>query len=160
MTKSIAVQQLTNKQRRKSAGFTLIELMVVVTILGILASIAIPVYRDYTIKVRVSESAAIFSATKTAVTEYYSRTGNFPDSLVELSDFTFVSTDPFDYAGSYVSSLTVGVNGVVTVRLDNGTDLGSAASGDVIFSPANIGVILNWSVAGNGVDDKYLPILN
>ncbi len=120
----------------------------------------IPVYRDYTIKVRVSESASIFSATKTAVTEYYSQTGNFPDSLVELSDFTFVSTDPIDYAGNYVSSLRVGVNGVVTVRLDNGTDLGSAASGDVVFSPANIGVILNWSVAGSGVDDKYLPILN
>ena len=57
-------------------GFTLIELMIVVAIIGILAAIAVPAYQDYTIRSRVSEGASLAGATKTAIDVMFSETGN------------------------------------------------------------------------------------
>ena len=59
--------------KRVQQGFTLIELMIVVAIIGILAAIAIPAYQDYTIRAKVSEVIGLASATKTTLYEYYSR---------------------------------------------------------------------------------------
>ncbi len=63
---------------RKQQGFTLIELMIVVAIIGILAAIAIPAYQDYTIRAQVSEGLNLTGACKAAVTEYYQDQGVFP----------------------------------------------------------------------------------
>ncbi len=61
-------------------GFTLIELMIVVAIIGILAAVALPAYQDYTTRAKVSECVGMISACKTAVTEYYSSQGEMPAS--------------------------------------------------------------------------------
>ena len=63
---------------QKQSGFTLIELMIVVTIIGILASIAVPAYRDYTIRTRVGECASLFGIIKTESSIYYSENGTLP----------------------------------------------------------------------------------
>ena len=65
-------------------GFTLIELMIVVAIIGVLASIAIPQYQNYTARAQVSEAFNLASAYKTAISEYYSVRGRFPESNEDI----------------------------------------------------------------------------
>ena len=65
-------------EMKKQQGFTLIELMIVVAIIGILAAIAIPAYQDYTIRAQVSEGLNLSGAAKAAVTEYFQDQGAFP----------------------------------------------------------------------------------
>jgi len=97
-------------------GFTLIELMIVVAIIGILAAIAIPAYQDYTIRGQVSEGLTLAAAAKAAVSEFYAQTGAAPANRVQAG---MGNTDtPADTQGNYVSSLAV-VNGVLTITYGN-----------------------------------------
>jgi type IV pilus assembly protein PilA len=141
------------QKSKKQSGFTLIELMIVVTIIGILASIAVPAYRDYTIRTRVSESASVFYPVKTEVAVYYSENGNMP---IALGSMARLAQFPLSYEGDYVQSLSV-ANGVVTVSLKNSTKLGDASAGTVFFS-ATVGSRnnINWAVSGS-IDEKYWP---
>jgi type IV pilus assembly protein PilA len=97
-------------------GFTLIELMIVVAIIGILAAIAIPAYQDYTIRGQVSEGLTLAAAAKAAVSEFYAQTGAAPANRIQAG---MGNTDTAtDTQGNYVASLAV-ANGVITVSYGN-----------------------------------------
>ncbi|HEZ1631002.1 TPA: pilin, partial [Neisseria meningitidis] len=92
-------------------GFTLIELMIVIAIVGILAAVALPAYQDYTARAQVSEAILLAEGQKSAVTEYYLNHGEWPGNN---SDAGVASLT--DIKGKYVQSVTV-ANGVVTAQM-------------------------------------------
>jgi type IV pilus assembly protein PilA len=112
--------------KKLQKGFTLIELMIVVAIIGILAAIAIPAYQDYTIRAQVSEGMVLASAAKAAVAETYLNTGVAPANRT-AAGMSPNSTDTF---GKYVSEVRV-VGGAITV-VYAGRDMNASVSGNTV----------------------------
>lgn len=134
-------------------GFTLIELMIVIAILGILMAIAIPAYQDYTIRAKVSEGMNLASSAKLAVAETYSSKGSFPTGNASAGLPPAASIN-----GNNVTSVTVGAAGLITVLY---TVLGNGATGSLLMTPAAAGGSIKWD-CGKGTSattilDKYLP---
>ncbi|MCV6706107.1 pilin [Neisseria meningitidis] len=93
-------------------GFTLIELMIVIAIVGILAAVALPAYQDYTARAQVSEAILLAEGQKSAVTEYYLNHGEWPKNNTSAG----VASTPSDIKGKYVKEVEV-KNGVVTATM-------------------------------------------
>jgi type IV pilus assembly protein PilA len=109
-------------------GFTLIELMIVVAIIGILAAIAIPAYQDYTIRTQVSEGLTLASDIKAGIAEYAAQVGNWPVTLAEAGLGSGVATDK---AGRYVASIGVDAAGG-TIVVTYGRDANTRINGQVL----------------------------
>ncbi|ENX3075010.1 pilin [Neisseria gonorrhoeae] len=92
-------------------GFTLIELMIVIAIVGILAAVALPAYQDYTARAQVSEAILLAEGQKSAVTEYYLNHGTWPKDNTSAG-----VANPTEIKGKYVESVTV-EKGVVTAQM-------------------------------------------
>jgi len=100
-------------KKQVQKGFTLIELMIVVAIIGILAAIAIPAYQDYTIRAQASEGLAMASAGKASISEYYADKGAFPADATALG-WVDAANAVLLPSGKYVESIDV-LNGVITI---------------------------------------------
>ena len=150
------MKNLQTMKQSAQKGFTLIELMIVVAIIGILAAIAIPAYSDYTIKAKVSEGSAMSGAAKTAVDIYFSENGTLFNAN---GPSTLGISDPADYSAKYVSSVTVTGLGIITVEYNTLPELGDASGQSFTMTPAsNGGSALQWTVAPSGTfPTKYLP---
>ncbi len=146
--------------QKAQKGFTLIELMIVVAIIGILAAIAIPAYQDYTQRAQVGEAFTIVSSAKTAIAEFRQTNGAYPDA----GQVTALGLNVDDPAGQYVSTIAVGDgDGEITVTMKGVGNVGSeVADGILVFTPpldADLadGRPFTWACASANVEQKYLP---
>jgi type IV pilus assembly protein PilA len=140
----------TNQQ-----GFTLIELMIVVAIIGILAAVAIPAYQDYTIRAKVTEVLSVAAAAKTSVSEYYSSIGIMPSGSA-LSDASGVNTNTVQstYISAIVFTSTATV-GTLTYTLDN---LNSDIDADsLVFQGTGSTNGIVWTCNTGTAPSKFLP---
>lgn len=129
-------------------GFTLIELMIVVAIIGILAAIALPAYQDYANRAKVSEVVVAGDACKTSVTEVFASGGTLPA--------TTSAAGCSDVPTRYVESVTVGADGVITVAAQS-TGTAAIDDGALIFVPTATSGTLNWNCTTSTIASKYLP---
>jgi type IV pilus assembly protein PilA len=117
--------------KRVQQGFTLIELMIVVAIIGILAAVALPAYQDYTIRARVSEAVLATSQCRTAISEIYQTgTGAMSANNWGCGEKTGGITQ-------FVDAIATDDNGVITVTTSSSTALGAAASKTLTLTPTN-----------------------
>src|SRR3954469_6049751 len=96
--------------RKMQKGFTLIELMIVVAIIGILAAIALPAYQDYTVRTKVTEGLNLAAAAKLAVAETFQSNGALPENNLDAG----LPVDT-SIASKYVTSVTVGTKGKIAI---------------------------------------------
>ena len=137
--------------RKNQWGFTLIELMIVVAIIGILAAIAIPMYLDYSTRSQIAEGLNLAGGAKSAVTEFYQDRGTFPANNIEAG-----LDAAGNITGKYVTS--VSVNGSV-VTIQYGNDAHPFINGETVILTAtdNTGSV-GWACASGGViQAKHLP---
>ncbi|WP_407276782.1 pilin [Halothiobacillus sp. DCM-1] len=134
-------------------GFTLIELMIVIAIIGILAAIAIPAYQDYTIRAQVSEGLSLADGLKTPSVEYYTNTGNWPTNTT--TGFLAATA----YNGNYVKSITLS-GGKMTVAYGNKSNTAITSSVLVLSAATTGGGTISFTCgtsAGTTILAKYLP---
>ena len=147
---------------KQQKGFTLIELMIVIAIIGILAAIAIPAYQDYTIRSKVSEGLNLAGAAKLAVAETYDSEGKF----LTNDNASYGLPTAISINGNYVASVDVtGASGTITITYNS--NLGgnpSADGGTIILDPTPRQGSMEWACDGTGpvgdagtMPNKYRP---
>ena len=149
-------------------GFTLIELMIVIAIIGILAVIALPAYQDYTARAQVSEAISLMEGQKSAVVEYYADKGKWPTNNAEA-----VIAAAADIKGKYVAQVEVGGDGVITAKMKN-TDVNNeikdksvsltphaTTAGATPGAAATANGSFTWTCtsdsANGGIDSQFFP---
>ena len=133
-------------------GFTLIELMIVVAIIGILAAIALPAYQDYTKRSHVTEGLTLAGGAKASLTEFYSSNGHFP--LTQASAGLAAAAS---IKGNAVDSVTVTAStGLVTIRYNEKVQ----ANGDLQLSPITSAAgSVQWKckISNSSISTKFVP---
>jgi len=134
--------------QRKMQGFTLIELMIVVAIVGILAAIAIPAYQDYTTRAKIAEGITVAAGAKTAVSVTRQATGTLPTSNASAG-----LPSPSSIRGNYVSQVAVNGSGIITITYSappvNGQTL--------LLTPVFSGGSLTWQCSSATISVQFLP---
>ncbi|MDO8336195.1 MAG: pilin [Candidatus Saccharibacteria bacterium] len=138
-------------------GFTLIELMIVVAIIGILAAVAIPAYQDYTVKSKVSEVGNLIGPAVQSIGLMCSN-GTIASATSNLLAGMPLPTSIF---GKYVASVQVSggttTSSIITAILNTLPELGTASGGSVIYTATCGSGSMQWAVTGSGISAKYLP---
>ena len=137
---------------RAQKGFTLIELMIVVAIIGILAAIALPAYQDYVGRAQASEAFTATSGIRADIAVFYSE--NAPDTEIPATDELVAQAEALNGQYFGVGDVTVADLGVITITFDAGVH----DDDDLVLTPdiEGTGQISGWVCTGD-VENKFLP---
>ena len=136
-----------NTMKKAQQGFTLIELMIVVAIIGILAAVALPAYQDYTKRGHVSEGLGLASAARAAVTEYNASEGSLPADNTEAG----IAAET-EISGNAVTSVGI-AGGTITITYNDKV----AAGTTITLVPTVAAGGVTWDCTGGTVDAKFRP---
>ena len=155
MSNMKSMKNMNAVQRPRQQGFTLIELMIVIAIVGILAAIALPAYQDYTIRARMAEPLAIAAEAKTTISEFYASNGRLPTVQASLG-LSAINTQ--SYAVSVVYTFA---DPKITFKIQLGTkqELGGMKGGIIQLNGlADPNGTISWKCGPAAVAKvKYLP---
>ena len=134
-------------------GFTLIELMIVIAIIGILAAIAIPAYQDYIARSQMTEALNLSAGQKTAVAETYGQTGQWTGISSGSNGIPAANT----ITGKYVSGVAV-ADGKITATMETAGKVSKGITGKkLVLSPTDSTGSVKWDCSSPDIEQKFLP---
>ena len=158
-----AAQQISRNTIQ--GGFTLIELMIVVAIIGVLASIAVPQYQNYVGRAQAAEAFTATAGLRTDIGLYFSENGNFVGYQTVNNTDSYIVETAGDIDGQYISGVTLNgqASGGFTVAFDNGVHSGSSMVIQPLIDDAAAtastsgGQITGWRCSSSNIGDTFLP---